>query len=108
MFSTQLTMAMPFMIPRFFVNDLSDKFHIVMSNINVTKIPYVYDGKEVTGAYFIPPGVGMLSTGIGIMSMGHRTSISCSSDEAMIADPQELIDIFTQKNDEMISKIEDK
>ena len=45
----RVSVNFPFTIPRLAIDYLSDKYTLIYSNLNASKIPYVFDGKKQLG-----------------------------------------------------------
>ena len=42
----KLEVNLPYTLPKYINNFISDKFHLLFSNLNASKIPYNFDGKK--------------------------------------------------------------
>lgn len=100
--TTRLAMMLPYALPKFLVNDLTDKYSIVFSNVCTAKGEMIWNGKKMESHFVIPPGVGKLYSGISLNSIGPRSTLTVFSDKVMLRDPQLLVDIMTRKNDEIL------
>jgi len=80
------------------LDDLTDKYSIVYSNLNASKKDYYFDGKKNIGHYFVAPGVGKLSTGVSLCTIGSKMSLGIFSDAVQMKNPQELCDIYSELN----------
>lgn len=100
--ATRLTVMTPFNIPMFLMNDITNKYTLVFSNLQASKKPYVYDGKKVLAHYCIAPGVAKLYTCVGFCSVDTKLSVTVFSDQAMMENPQLLCDIMARKNAELL------
>ena len=94
--STQISMWFPFLIPKLLLDDLTGKYSIVYSNLNASRKGYEFNGKKMIGHYFLTPGFGQLHNGISILTIGDRMSLGIYTDEALMQDPQELVDIISE------------
>jgi len=65
---------------------------------------YEFDGKKMIGTFFYPPGNGKLGTGFSILTVGNIMSVGCFSDKALLENPQELVDMFININNENITE----
>jgi len=81
LYSTKISVSLPFLLPKMMLDDLTDKYSIVYSNLNASKTEYFFDGKRNLGHYFVAPGCGKLSTGISLCTVGPRMSLGIFSDE---------------------------
>jgi NRPS condensation-like uncharacterized protein len=101
-FTTRLAVMLPFNLPKLLVDDLTDKYTMVFSNLVASKNLYIWNGKKNLSHFFIPPGVGKLYTGIGLCSIGPNLSLTVFSDKAMLSNPKALCDIIVRKNNELV------
>lgn len=83
----RIAVNLPFTLPKVGVDFISDKYSIIFSNLNATKIPLVFDGKKQTGGFYFVPCVGKLSCGVSLATMGNMMAMACFSDECAIRDP---------------------
>ena len=88
LYTTKMTVSLPFTLPKLLSEDLTRKFTIVYSNLMASRTNYVFDGKNMTGVFFFAPGVGKLGTGISILTIGEIISVGCFSDYNQMKDPQ--------------------
>ena len=106
LYSTKISVAFPFTIPKFMVDDVSSKVCLVLSNLNASRKSFTFDDKQLIGHYFVAPGVGKLATGVSFCTIGERMSFAVFSDSAYMKNPQEFCDIFQRKNEEILAGIE--
>lgn len=90
----KICVNLPFTIPKLLVDFLSDKYTLVFSNLNCSKIPFEFDGKKQTGGFYFVPCVGKLNCGVSLVTAGKIMAMACFSDESSIRNPQEFVDIF--------------
>ena len=83
-----ISVNLPFTLPRFSIDYLSDKYTIIYSNLNASKIPYVFDGKKQLGQFYFVPAVAKICCGISLCTTGPFMSMACFADENSIKDPQ--------------------
>lgn len=87
LYSTKISVTLPFLMPKMMLEDLTDKYSLVYSNLNASKSDYFFDEKKLIGNYFVAPGVGKLSTGVSICTIGTRMSLGIFSDEVQMKNP---------------------
>ena len=56
---------------------------------------------------FATPGTQRIHTGIGFVSVGNRMACTAFSDEKMLYNPQEFVDIVYKKHREILGLNED-
>lgn len=100
--ATRLTMMLPYTIPKFLMQDITDVFSFVYTNVCSSKTNYVWDGKKMLHHFTMPPGMCKLYTGIAMNTVGPNLSLCIFSDKTMLRDPQKLVDIMTRKNKEIL------
>lgn len=81
LYSTKISVSLPFLLPKMMLDDLTDKYSIVYSNLNASKNSYWFDGKKNLHHFFVAPGVGKLTTGVALCTVGTNMSIGVFSDE---------------------------
>ena len=82
-----MSVSYPFTLPRVMIDFLANKYTICYSNLNASKIPYIWDGKKQLGQFYFPPAIGNFCCGISLCTTGPFMSLSCFSDENSIKDP---------------------
>lgn len=65
-----VSVNLPFTLPRHLVDFISDKYTIIYSNLNMSKIPLVLDGKKQVGQFYFVPAVGKICCGISLCTIG--------------------------------------
>ena len=45
----KLLVTLPYVLPKFGVDFISNKTHILFTNLNASRIPYTFDGKKQVG-----------------------------------------------------------
>jgi hypothetical protein len=98
---------LPFIIPSFGVHFMANKFTLVYSNLNATKIEFVWDGKKQVGQYYFPPAIGTLCCGVSLSTTGKIMSLAVYSDATRIKHPKELMAIFKRKNEELLKDLKE-
>ena len=87
LYSTKISVSLPFLLPKVMLEDLTDKFSIVFTNLNASRKIYYFNGKKNLAHYFVAPGVGKLSTGVSICTVGDNMSIGVFSDAVHMTNP---------------------
>ena len=106
--ATQLTVALPFNLPKIMADDMTRKFTFVYSNLNASKKRYVFNGRKMLGQFFFAPGINKLSSGVSILTIGDVMSVAVFSDAACMEHPQELVDHFVRINDSCMRDVKDE
>ena len=99
-----LSTNLPFIIPKFGIDWISDKYTMIFSNLNACKIPWVMNGSEQLGVFYLVPSLGKICCGVSMITVGSHTGLGCFSDDSFIKYPQEIIDIFQRKTKETLNK----
>jgi len=94
LYATKMTVALPFILPKFLSEDLTRKFTMIYTNVNATKKPYIFDNKAMIGLYVLAPGNGKIGTCFSILTAGSVMSVACFSDKSQMRDPQQLINTY--------------
>mmetsp|Transcript_16071 Transcript_16071/g.27130 ORF Transcript_16071/g.27130 Transcript_16071/m.27130 type:complete len:104 (+) Transcript_16071:1299-1610(+) len=97
-------MNLPFMLPGLSMKVLTEKFSIVFTNVNCSKIPYVWDGKHFNCLFVFAPGSQRIYTTVSLLTVGSGMTISINTDESCMPDPQAVCDTFAKKNKEVLGK----
>jgi len=82
-----ISISLPFILPKFAIDFLSDKYTLVFSNLNACKVRLNFDGKKQLGCYYFVPTIGKLSFGVSIVTCGDLTSMAVYGDKIAIEDP---------------------
>jgi hypothetical protein len=88
---------LPFILPKYCIDFISDKYTLVFSNLNACKIPYKWDGKTSVGQFYFVPCIGKLSFGVSLCTVGDTIGMAVFGDESSIMNPQEVVDTFRDK-----------
>ena len=83
----RVSVGLPFTLPRLAIDFLSDKYTIIYSNLNGSKVPYVFDGRKQLGQFYYVPACGLLCCGISLSTIGPYMGMACFADENSIKDP---------------------
>ena len=75
---------LPFMFPRLAIFLISSKYTMIYSNLNASKIPYVFDGKKSLGSFFYVTSPGKIGMGASICTTGGTCILSVNGDEAAL------------------------
>lgn len=90
----KMEVNLPYTLPKFVNNYLSDKVHLLFTNLNASKIPYTFDGKKQVGQFYYCPGIGSINLGVSFCNTAGMLSLSVYADEKHIKNPQEVVDIL--------------
>ena len=82
-----VSLSLPFTLPKFAVDFLSDKYTLIYSNLNATKVRYNFNGKRQLGGYYFVPTIGKLSFGVSIVTCEDITSMAVYGDKIAIENP---------------------
>ena len=93
----KVCVSLPFTLPQFTVNFLSDKYTLIFSNLNASKIPYNWNGLESKGQFYFVPCIGKLSFGVSICTVADKCGVAVFGDESAFKDTQKFIDDFRDK-----------
>jgi hypothetical protein len=97
------TVYLPFILPKFGIDFISDKYTLVFTNLMASKVSYVMDGHKSIGQFFFVPIIGKLSFGISLCTIGDNMSMAAFGDECCVKNPQEIVDIFRDKCKEVLA-----
>jgi len=78
---------LPFTLPRFGMDFISDKYTIIYSNLNASKVPYVFDGRRMFDQFYFVPACAKICCGISVCTVGPHMSMACFADENSIRNP---------------------
>jgi len=96
-----LTLLLPFGLPKFIVWMISSKPTLFYSNVNGMKNMLSINNTKITGQFFFLQVLGLVSSCVGISTVGDKMSVSVHCDEVGM-DPDEFLEIFTQKYNDAI------
>lgn len=88
---------LPFMLPRLAIFLISSKYTMVYSNLNASKTPWVFDGKNSLGSFFYVTSPGLIGMGASICTSGGKCFLTINGDEAALENQEqvrELVEIF--------------
>ena len=85
-------------------NHASGQTTATFSNVAGPKTPLNYMGKECKKMAVLPPGAGLISCGVSIISIGDTVKISMLVDEAICDNPQEIIGLITETRAEILAE----
>lgn len=95
--------SLPFTLPKHNVDFFSDKYTLVFSNLNSSKIRYNFNGKKQVGAYYFVPTIGRISFGVSIVTCENICSMAVYGDKVAIDDPQEFVEMFKHRIQETLT-----
>ena len=87
LYSFTLLVMLPFTLSKYAVNFISDKYHLLFTNLNASKVPYLWANKKQLGQFYYCTGIGHLNLGIAVCTTGPFMSMSCYADEKQIKNP---------------------
>mmetsp|Transcript_4435 Transcript_4435/g.6548 ORF Transcript_4435/g.6548 Transcript_4435/m.6548 type:complete len:117 (+) Transcript_4435:1173-1523(+) len=102
-YTGKVTMNFPFLFPKVSMNTLTDKFTVIFTNLNASKIEYTWDGKKTTGQFFYAPGVCKVYFAISVATVGSLMSLAVLGDETNMEEPQYFIDAFRKINAQVLA-----
>ena len=65
--------SLPYDLYRWALDQVTDKTTLLYSNVNASKVPYVWDGKECTRLFYIANSVGTCNNIFTLVTMGSST-----------------------------------
>jgi len=71
---------LPYTLAKIGTDDISDKYSLIVSNLNASKKPFKLAGKSQLGQFIFIPGVCKLYMAVGFCTTGPHMSMSCYSD----------------------------
>jgi WS/DGAT C-terminal domain len=86
-YSGSVAMNLPFLLPKFVMGDLTRKYSLIFTNVNASKINYVWDGKKTSDFFVMANGCHKVYTTVSILTVGGSMSITVCSDKNCIEDP---------------------
>lgn len=87
LYSTKMTVMLPFTLPKIMADDITSKFTMVYTNLNASKKRYSFDDKKMVGQFFFANGVNKLATTFSILTIGDIMSVGCFSDFNNMKEP---------------------
>ena len=66
----KILVNLPYTLPKFGLDFLTEKYTILFTNLNASKILYNFDGKKQLGQFYYCPGIGQLNLGISFCNVG--------------------------------------
>ena len=100
---TKIMAKIPLFIYLGISQESTTKASMTLSNVAGPKTPIVYDGVACRKMAVLPPGVGKVSFGFNIISIGETAKISILSDETACANPEEVIQLFENTLNEILA-----
>ena len=82
-----MSVNLPFTLPRTGLDYISDKYTLIYSNLNASKIPYVINGHKQLGQFYFVPAGALICSGISLCTTGPFMSMACFADESFIKEP---------------------
>jgi hypothetical protein len=94
LYAFRLALTMPFTLPRFNIDLISDKYTLILSNLNAQKVPFCWDGHKSQGAFFFVPNIFKIGFGMSLITVGDRIGMGVFGDETGCKYPQEFVNNF--------------
>ena len=85
-------------------NHASGQTTATFSNVAGPKTPLNYQGKLCKKMAVLPPGAGLISCGISIISIGETVKIAMLVDSAICDNPEEILDLITETRKEILAE----
>ena len=82
-----LTVNFPYTLSRVGLDFITTKYTMAYTNLNASKVPYVWDGKKQKGAYYFAGTPGDLCCCVSLLTTGPFMSFGCFSDRDSIRYP---------------------
>ena len=99
---TALLVTLPRILGQSLMESLSRKYSFVFSNVAGTRTRYVIAGSKVKHQSFYVPCMMKLAGGIAVVSHADTVKLSLLLDKRVIEEPQEMMDMFNAKFDEIL------
>lgn len=97
LFLAQITVNLPFILPKLSIDFVSDKFTMIFSNSHMCKVPLCLNGEkqhEDLGCFIFSSTPGKNCCTLNICTIGHNMGIGVFSDENSIPNPSEFLEIY--------------
>lgn len=78
---------LPYTLAKWGTDDISDKYSMIVSNLNASKKPFKVAGKSQLGQFCFVPGVCKLYMSVMFCSTGPHMSMSCYADQERLKNP---------------------
>jgi hypothetical protein len=83
----KFSVNLPYTMSQYATYDICDKFSFACSNLNASKKPFKFAGKQQLGQFIFIPGVAKLYMTVGFCSTGPFMSVSCYADKERLENP---------------------
>jgi hypothetical protein len=101
---SKLTGLLPALITKIISLDLSKKVSLVYCKYPPLKTPLSFTGKQSKSFIIMAPLLGCLNPCISLVFHNGNAKMLCLSDEACISEPQQLMKLFDQNIQSLLSK----
>ena len=82
-----MNVNLAFNIPQLSIDWLTDQYSLVFSNLNASKVPFVFNGKNQIGQFYFVPGTGKVYSGVSVSTTGPYMSMAVQSDKVSMENP---------------------
>jgi len=107
-FAFKLNVELPYNVATPMVTFMSSKVTMVFSNVHMLKKEISWNNAKQTGQFYFVPGLGKLSCGVSLSTMGNVMGIGIFSDENAIKDVDEFLAIFMKKLETVLGADQEK
>ena len=75
-----LTINLPFILPKFALDFLTNKYSLFFSNLNASKVRFKFNGKKQLGSWYFIPNFSKMNFGISVVTCGDICSLAVFAD----------------------------